>query len=142
VGHAAQCGRVHCAEEGAGALSPATSRTHGSPFPRACVPANWGMQAQLTQARPMRSWVALGRMPCTAHGAPRPWAWFVRRHPPGETQHVRCMRRCAQHNDIKDFAREYLSDKVPGVALQWLFFGHNSQVCRVLARPPAGGGGE
>lgn len=30
--------------------------------------------------------------------------------------------------DIKDFARNYLSPTVPGVALPWLFFGHSNHV--------------
>ncbi len=33
-----------------------------------------------------------------------------------------------QHHDIKDFARAYMTPNVPGVALPWLFFGHNDQV--------------
>ncbi len=34
----------------------------------------------------------------------------------------------AQHYDIKDYARAHLSEEVPGVALQWLFFGHNNHM--------------
>jgi hypothetical protein len=39
-----------------------------------------------------------------------------------------CAWKPWQHHDIKDFAREYMSEDVPGVALQWLLFGHNRAV--------------
>ena len=32
------------------------------------------------------------------------------------------------HSDIKAYASEYMSASVPGIALQWLTFGHNNQV--------------
>ena len=32
------------------------------------------------------------------------------------------------HHDVKDFAAQYINDRVPGVGLQWLMFGHNGNV--------------
>ncbi len=32
------------------------------------------------------------------------------------------------HSDLKDYAAAYISPSVPGIALQWLMFGHNDQL--------------
>ena len=54
------------------------------------------------------------------HGPP------VLPHTPHVPTHTSCPVS-VQFYDIKDMARKYISSSTPGLALQWLFFGHNNK---------------